>query len=224
VHLIVMSDSPAPSPALEALEVLGHDLERRPLAAPASLGSAEAVIVDASGSLLTAKNAVVQLAATTDVPRLVLLSEHGFAAVNATWPAHEFILSSAQPAELEARLRLATARAARTAAVTAEPGHLKEAGVEIDEGTYTARVHGKALNLTYKEFELLKFLAGSPDHVFTREQLLAEVWGYDYFGGTRTVDVHVRRLRAKLGSDYEGLIRTVRNVGYLFAKTSLPAD
>ena len=76
-------------------------------------------------------------------------------------------------------------------------------------------MHGRPLDLTYKEFELLRFLATHPDRVFTREQLLSEVWGYDYFGGTRTVDVHVRRLRAKLG-DLESLIGTVRNVGYRF--------
>ena len=86
----------------------------------------------------------------------------------------------------------------------------------IDEGTYTARLRGRPLDLTYKEFELLKYLAQHPGRVFTRSQLLQEVWGYDYFGGTRTVDVHVRRLRAKLGTDYEVLIGTVRNVGYRF--------
>jgi DNA-binding response OmpR family regulator len=72
------------------------------------------------------------------------------------------------------------------------------------------------LDLTFKEFELLKYLAQHPGRVFTRDQLLQEVWGYDYFGGTRTVDVHVRRLRAKLGTDNEALIGTVRNVGYRF--------
>lgn len=84
----------------------------------------------------------------------------------------------------------------------------------IDEGTYTARLRGRPLDLTYKEFELLKYLAQHAGRVFTRAQLLQEVWGYDFFGGTRTVDVHVRRLRAKLGSEYESLIGTVRNVGY----------
>jgi DNA-binding winged helix-turn-helix (wHTH) protein len=68
--------------------------------------------------------------------------------------------------------------------------------------------------LTYKEFELLKYLAQHAGRVFTRAQLLQEVWGYDFFGGTRTVDVHVRRLRAKLGPEHEALIGTVRNVGY----------
>nr|WP_276606870.1 response regulator transcription factor [Nakamurella flava] len=84
----------------------------------------------------------------------------------------------------------------------------------IEEDTYTARLRGRPLELTYKEFELLKFLAQHPGRVFTREQLVTEVWGYDFFGGTRTVDVHVRRLRAKLGAEHESLIGTVRNVGY----------
>jgi len=87
--------------------------------------------------------------------------------------------------------------------------------VTIDEVSYQAKANGRILDLTFKEFELLRFLAGHPQRVFTREQLLSEVWGYDYFGGTRTVDVHVRRLRAKLG-EMESLIGTVRNVGYRF--------
>jgi len=86
----------------------------------------------------------------------------------------------------------------------------------MDEATYAARLRGRVLDLTFKEFELLKFLAQHPGRVFTRAQLLQEVWGYDYFGGTRTVDVHVRRLRAKLGPEHEALIGTVRNVGYRF--------
>ena len=72
------------------------------------------------------------------------------------------------------------------------------------------------LDLTFKEFELLKYLAQHPGRVFTRAQLLQEIWGYDYFGGTRTVDVHIRRLRSKLGPEFEAIIGTVRNVGYRF--------
>ena len=93
---------------------------------------------------------------------------------------------------------------------------IRQGELVIDEATYTAKLHGRSLDLTFKEFELLKFLAQSPGRVFSRAQLLQEVWGYDYFGGTRTVDVHVRRLRMKLGSDFETLIGTVRNVGYRF--------
>ena len=88
--------------------------------------------------------------------------------------------------------------------------------VEVDETAYTATVGGRPLELTYTEFELLKYLALHPNRVLSRETLLSEVWGYDYYGGTRTVDVHIRRLRAKLGAEYDGHIGTVRNVGYRF--------
>ena len=84
--------------------------------------------------------------------------------------------------------------------------------------TYQAAVAGRVLDLTYMEYELLKFLAGHPAKVFTRETLLSRVWGYEYYGGARTVDVHVRRLRAKLGEEHAHLIQTVRSVGYRFGQ------
>ncbi|MDZ4045101.1 MAG: winged helix-turn-helix domain-containing protein, partial [Rhodoglobus sp.] len=121
------------------------------------------------------------------------------------------ILDAAGPAEVDARLRIAIGRPSRDGGSSM----IKASGVVIDEASYSAKVHGRTLDLTFKEFELLRFLAANPSRVFTREQLLSEVWGYDYFGGTRTVDVHVRRLRAKLG-DQEQIIGTVRNVGYRF--------
>jgi DNA-binding response OmpR family regulator len=93
----------------------------------------------------------------------------------------------------------------------------------IDEHTYAAKLKGAPLDLTFKEFELLKYLAQHPGRVFSRAQLLQEVWGYDYFGGTRTVDVHVRRLRAKLGPEHEALIGTVRHVGYKFVTQPMAA-
>jgi DNA-binding winged helix-turn-helix (wHTH) protein len=93
---------------------------------------------------------------------------------------------------------------------------IRNGDLSVDEATYSAKLKGRVLDLTFKEFELLKYLAQHPGRVFTRAQLLQEVWGYDYFGGTRTVDVHVRRLRAKLGPEHESLIGTVRNVGYRF--------
>jgi DNA-binding response OmpR family regulator len=97
-----------------------------------------------------------------------------------------------------------------------QPGEIRAGRLVINEAAYSARLDGRSLDLTFKEFELLKFLTQQPGRVFTRAQLLQEVWGYDYFGGTRTVDVHVRRLRAKLGAENEALIGTVRNVGYRF--------
>ncbi|HEU4865264.1 MAG TPA: response regulator transcription factor [Actinomycetota bacterium] len=113
--------------------------------------------------------------------------------------------------EAEIRLRLAIVRrrhgAAGDSRITLGP-------LTLDVDTYRVSVQGRALDLTFKEFELLRFLAERPGRVFTRPALMREVWGYDFYGGTRTVDVHVRRLRAKLGPAYEGLIETVRGVGY----------
>ena len=148
------------------------------------------------------------------MPVLAIVTEGGWAAVTADWGADDVILHTAGPAEVEARLRLAIGRKASLAPATSD--EIRSGDLAIDEATYTARLRGRALDLTFKEFELLKFLAQHPGRVFTRAQLLQEVWGYDYFGGTRTVDVHVRRLRAKLGAEHEALIGTVRNVGYRF--------
>ena len=146
---------------------------------------------------------------------MIIVTEGGLAAVSADWGVDDVVLNTAGPAEVEARLRLALGRRARNAAVDA-PDEIRSGDLTIDEATYSARLRGRALDLTFKEFELLKFLAQHPGRVFTRAHLLQEVWGYDYFGGTRTVDVHVRRLRAKLGTEHEALIGTVRNVGYRF--------
>ncbi len=135
----------------------------------------------------------------------------------------DVLLDTSGPAEVEARLRLAVGR------IKAEeeddlPPEIRAGDVVIDETAYSARVRGRVLDLTYKEFELLKHLAQHPGRVYTRAQLLQEVWGYDYYGGTRTVDVHVRRLRAKLGPEHEALIGTVRNVGYRFVPPSRPRE
>jgi DNA-binding response OmpR family regulator len=135
----------------------------------------------------------------------------------------DVLLHTAGPAEVEARLRLALGRISAAAEPDDPDAHLIRSGeVVIDDAAYTAKLGGRLLDLTFKEFELLKYLAQHPGRVFTRDQLLREVWGYDYFGGTRTVDVHVRRLRAKLGPEHEMLIGTVRNVGYRFVLP--PAD
>jgi DNA-binding response OmpR family regulator len=147
------------------------------------------------------------------VPLLAVVEEAGLVAVAADWGLDDVILATAGPAEVEARLRLAVTRL--TAVADSTSGAMINTGeLSIDPETYAAKLKGRPLDLTYKEFVLLKFLAQHPGRVFTRDQLLREVWGYDYFGGHRTVDVHVRRLRAKLGSEYESMIGTVRQVGY----------
>lgn len=202
------------SDVLPALGLLSHRTRQIP-AEPAALLSApscDLVLVDGRSDLSSAK-ALCKILKTTglNVPLMLILTEGGLTAVNADWGIDDVILEHAGPAEIDARIRLVIARQA----LDAMSNKIHASGVVIDEASYSAKVHGRPLDLTFKEFELLRFLATHPSRVFTREQLLSEVWGYDYFGGTRTVDVHVRRLRAKLG-DLESLIGTVRNVGYRF--------
>jgi DNA-binding response OmpR family regulator len=199
---------------LPALGLLSHKVRQIP-AEPAQLISAppsDLVLVDARTDLANAKS-LCKILQTTGlaVPLLLVITEGGLTAVSADWGISDVILESAGPAEVDARIRLSVGRMAQEQSAS----KIQASGVVIDEASYSAKVHGRPLDLTFKEFELLRFFATHPSRVFTREQLLSEVWGYDYFGGTRTVDVHVRRLRAKLG-DLESLIGTVRNVGYRF--------
>ncbi|CEA08925.1 Transcriptional regulatory protein YycF [Arthrobacter saudimassiliensis] len=225
-HILLLTNGSGPSvEVLPALELLNHQVHVVPAEPTALLDTdpCDAVLVDARRDLVGARSLTQLLKATgLSTPLMLVLTEGGMAAVAANWQADDVILDSAGPAELEARLRLLIARA--TAAANDTGTEIHASGVVIDEASYTARVNGSALNLTYKEFELLKYLAQHPGRVFTRDQLLHEVWGYDYYGGTRTVDVHVRRLRAKLGPDHENLIGTVRNVGYRFARPRLTED
>ena len=204
---------------LPALGLLLHDVRVAPAEAAALLDApaCDAVLVDARRDLGHARG-LTRLIRTTgvDVPLMAVVTEGGLAAVTADWGVDDVLLDTAGPAEVEARLRLAQGRLAAAQSGDDVPDEIRSGDLVVDEATYTARVSGRSLDLTYKEFELLKFIAQHPGRVFTRAQLLQEVWGYDYFGGTRKVDVHVRRLRAKLGADHEALIGTVRNVGYRF--------
>lgn len=199
---------------LPSLALLRHQVKIIP-AEPAHLVNApscDLIVVDARTQLAHAKSLCRVLHMTgLAVPLIVVVDDSGLAAMTGEWGADDIILHTAGPAEVEARIRLAIGRRDGKR----EKGRISTSGVVIDEANYTAKVRGRTLDLTYKEFELLRFLAMHPSRVFTREQLLSEVWGFDYFGGTRTVDVHVRRLRAKLG-DQESVIGTVRNVGYRF--------
>ena len=218
--LLLLTNALEPSgDVVPALELLLHSVRVAP-AEPSALVEtlpADAVLVDARRDLAQARG-LCRLLRTTglDGPLFAVVTEGGLAAVTAEWGIDDVLLTTAGPAEVEARLRLALGR--QTDPKDDETGgEIRRGDLTIDEVTYTARLRGRVLDLTFKEFELLKYLAQHPGRVFTRQQLLQEVWGYDYFGGTRTVDVHVRRLRAKLGAEHEWLIGTVRNVGYRFA-------
>lgn len=209
---------------LPALDVLPHAVSTASIAAPLQAALAyektphrvAAILLDGTRDPRAARAAALALAGRTALPRVAILGDASLAALTVEWDVADFLTPDASLAEIDARLRL-------LAAASAEPldthagSAVEVSGVEIDESNFVATVHGRTLDLTYKEFELLHFLALHPARVFTREQLLSEVWGTDYFGGARTVDVHVRRLRAKLG-EHEWLISTVRGVGYGFAR------
>ena len=225
-HLLLLTNTLAPSAeVLPSLSLLSHHVHILP-AEPAALvdsPKADAVLVDARAELAAGRSLCRMLRATgISVPLLAILTEGGLAGLTAEWGIDDVLLESAGPAEVEARLRLAVGSLALSGDDDTGAGQITAGDLVIDETTYSARVDGRLLDLTYKEFELIKHLAQHPGRVFTRAQLLQEVWGYDYFGGTRTVDVHVRRLRAKLGLEHEVLIGTVRNVGYRFVPEPTP--
>ena len=207
--VVVVAPDAAELPA--ALDLLTHALQTvSPSQAETAAPEAELVLVDGRKDLARARDLCLRLQVGEGTGPVMLMVDAGALPLIAPeWGAADFVLDTAQPAEIDARIRLLTAERTTSSVVTCGP-------VTIDESGYTATVGGRPLELTYTEFELLKYLALHPGRVLTREHLLSEVWGYDYYGGTRTVDVHIRRLRAKLGAEYDGHIGTVRNVGYRF--------
>jgi len=219
--LVLLTNALQPSAeVLPALALLPHQVRVLPADASALTDSSgwDVVLVDGRTELAHVRALTRELrTAGIDVPLLLLVTEGGLAVVNADWGVDDVLLHTAGPVEVDARLRLATGGLQRAGHAGHDANVIRTGDVVIDEAAYTARLDGRVLDLTFKEFELLKHLAQHPGRVFSRPQLLQEVWGYDYFGGTRTVDVHVRRLRAKLGPEHESLIGTVSNVGYRFA-------
>jgi DNA-binding response OmpR family regulator len=198
---------------LPALEYLAHGLSMLPLelASLSALTGKDLVLIDATRDLSKAQALCRTLrAADGSGAILVVMPEAGLAGLQPDWGASDFVLPGAGPAEVEARVRLL----ARRPEPAAPDDAIRVGQLVVDPVSYQVRLRGRPLDLTYKEFELLRFLAARPGRVSTRSQLLQEVWGYDFFGGTRTVDVHVRRLRAKLGPEHESMIATIRGVGY----------
>jgi DNA-binding response OmpR family regulator len=215
--LVLLSDRPL-RVVLPALEELNRDLKLEPLAA-SSLGhvvelDADAVLIDAVENPGQAWSLLQQARARDRRLPLVVVAERDQLEEH-PWheTADEVVYPGAPSAELRLRLAMLRRRAGSGDAAVIRLGPLT-----IDSETYRVEASGRPLDLTFKEFELLRFLSGRPGRVFTRPALLREVWGYDFYGGTRTVDVHVRRLRAKLGPEHEHLIETVRSVGYRAAE------
>ncbi|OGO49632.1 MAG: hypothetical protein A2148_12205 [Chloroflexi bacterium RBG_16_68_14] len=143
---------------------------------------------------------------------LALVRSQRVAKLDPALPVDDFLVFPAPPEELLARIRRAAQRRAR-----AEPPHLLRCGdLTIDQASYKVYIGNRPVELTYKEYELLRFLALNQGTVCTRQMLLSRVWGYDFYGGARTVDVHIRRLRSKIEDGAHTFIETVRNVGYRF--------
>jgi DNA-binding response OmpR family regulator len=216
----------ASADVLPALGLLQHDVRILPAEASVLVDApiTDCIIIDARRDLPTAKS-FTKLITTTGVstPLIIVTTEGGLSAINADWGITDVILDTAGPAEVDARVRIVIGKDAITQlAKNPSLKEIRSGDVVIDEDSYTAKIKGRTLDLTFKEFELLKYLAQHPGRVFSRSQLLQEIWGYDYFGGTRTVDVHIRRLRSKLGPEFESVIDTVRNVGYRFSTSNNP--
>jgi DNA-binding response OmpR family regulator len=180
------------------------DLHKRP---------ATIVLVDAGDEIERGHRCLRKLGdfpPLAEVPAILAVTLARLPALDFSAGADDFILKPVVPAELYARLRQVDWHSATFGSEEV----IKLDELVIDVAGYEARLRGRKLQLTHQEFELLRFFAQNRGKVFTREQLLQKVWGYQYYGGSRTVDIHVRRLRAKLGAQAGGLIETVRNVGY----------
>jgi DNA-binding response OmpR family regulator len=224
--LMLTNSTGASADVLPALGLLQHDVRILPAEASVLVDApiTDCIIIDARRDLPTAKS-FTKLITTTGVstPLIIVTTEGGLSAINADWGITDVILDTAGPAEVDARIRIVIGKDAITQlAKNPSLKEIRSGDVVIDEDSYTAKIKGRTLDLTFKEFELLKYLAQHPGRVFSRSQLLQEIWGYDYFGGTRTVDVHIRRLRSKLGPEFESIIDTVRNVGYRFSTSNNP--
>jgi DNA-binding response OmpR family regulator len=221
MRLLVLLSDRSPQAVVPAFDEVLPDLKLEPLSV-ASIGHAlqlepEAVFVDAAEHPAQAFT-VVQAMHERDPRVPVVLVVERDTIERYPWHelADEFLYPGAPAPEVRMRLAMLRRRAG-----SGDGTFTRLGPIALDTETYRVTASGRALDLTYKEFELLRFLASSPGRVYTRPALLREVWGYDFYGGTRTVDVHVRRLRAKLGPEHEHLIETVRGVGY---RAAAPED
>ncbi len=172
----------------------------------------DAVVVEAASSLDETRHLLESPLRVAKGPIIVLLRPEQVGSFDATWPVDDFVLTPVAPEELALRLRRAVWR--RTGVDAGST--LRFGDLVVDLANYKVFVAEAPVNLTYKEFELLRFLLTNRGKVFTREALLNRVWGYEYYGGARTVDVHIRRLRSKIETGDTVYVETVRNVGYRF--------
>ena len=210
--LLVSPANHLPGDILPALDMLAHEVipVNGADAALSHKGAIDLIVVDGRVDLMQARTTCQLLVQAGQSRVLLLVPVVSLPVLNSGWGIDDFVVESATAAEIDARMRLLLEATPMSSAIVSGP-------LTIDDASYTVTANGRPIDLTYTEFELLKYMVAHEGRVLTREQLLSDVWGYDYFGGTRTVDVHIRRLRAKLGPRLEHYIQTVRNVGYRFS-------
>jgi len=202
------------SDLIAALRAAGHDWE--PVNDAAALGDDEParwslLIVELGDDPIPGLAAARRVKLGTSIPVIVVAPRTGIGELDDA-VCDDFLLSPVDPTELNLRIN----RIVSTPDTTAADEIVSFKDLMLNLATYQANIAGAPVDLTYMEYELLRFFVTNPGRVWSREQLLSRVWGYDYFGGARTVDVHVRRLRSKLGEERASWIGTVRSVGYRF--------
>ena len=156
----------------------------------------------------------LQACSDSDVPSIAMVPRSRVPSFDPSLVATDFIISPPDPDELVARARRALGTGGGSADQDSDV--ITAGDLQIDTSSYEVTLRGERIGLRFKEYELLKLLVENPGRVFSRDALLNQVWGYEYFGGTRTVDVHIRRLRSKIEDAEHNFIETIWNVGYRF--------
>ena len=174
-----------------------------------AIAEAALLVIELSDEPMRRLRHLERIAEDIGLPVIVVSDPSALPLIERSRGVTDFVIEPLDPAEFGVRLRrhLQTARSDE---------RLLFKDLELNPLTYQAALDGRALDLTYMEYELLRFLVENQGRVWSRQQLLSKVWGYDYYGGARTVDVHIRRVRAKLGEERASWITTVRSVGYRF--------
>ncbi|HWF30884.1 MAG TPA: response regulator transcription factor [Mycobacterium sp.] len=213
LDVLLLTDADDFESVLPALSSCAHTMRRAPLAdhVDGHSDKADVAIIDARTDLAAARGVCRRLTANAPATAvLAVVTPAAFVRVDVDWNFDDVMLPAAGADELQARLRLAIKR--RRSAVD---GILKFGDLALHPASFTGSLAGKDLGLTLTEFKLLNFIVQHAGRAYSRTRLLHEVWGYDCNGRVRTVDVHVRRLRVKLGTEYESMVDTVRGVGYM---------
>jgi len=213
LDVLLVTDDDDFQSALPTLESFAQNVRRAPLTDHIELGhdAVDVAIIDARTDLAAARTVCRRLTATEPALAVVaVVSPADFVALDVDWNFDDVLLDAASAAELQARLRLSIKRRRSTV-----EGCLQFGDLVLHPASFSGSLCGKDLGLTLTEFKLLNFLVQHAGQAFSRTRLMHEVWGYDCNGRVRTVDVHVRRLRAKLGVEHETIVDTVRGVGYM---------